>query len=118
MRRQPRLRKLRTGDSVVQALWEETMALRVSDIQPLAVGLTALDARELATLIARGEISALEAVDAHIERIERVNGALNAVVVKRYDAARVEAREADRRRIRGDLLGPLHGVPMTIKECL
>ncbi len=80
--------------------------------------LTTLSAVELAALIARGDISSLEAVEAHIERIERVNPALNAVVVKRYDAGRAEARQADERRARGEALGPLHGVPITIKESL
>ena len=80
--------------------------------------LTKLSATELAKMIASGDISSIEAVEAHIERIERVNPALNAVVVKRYDAARVEAREADARRARGEKLAPLHGVPMTIKESL
>ena len=80
--------------------------------------LTKLSAMELAKMIAAGDISSLEAVEAHIERIERVNPALNAVVVKRYDAARAEAKEADARRARGEKLAPLHGVPITIKECL
>src|SRR5437016_4723373 len=77
--------------------------------------LTNLSAGELAAMIARGDISSVEAVEAHIERIERVNPALNAVIVKRYDAARAEAKQADERRSRGELLGPLHGVPITIK---
>jgi fatty acid amide hydrolase len=80
--------------------------------------LTNLSTGELAGLIARGEVSAVEAVEAHIERIEQVNAALNAVVVKRYEAARAEARQADDRRARGEAPGPLHGVPVTIKECL
>src|SRR5713101_9113263 len=80
--------------------------------------LTKLSAAELAAMIASSDISSAEAVEAHIERIERVNPALNAVVVKRYDAARAEAREADARRARGEKLGPLHGVPITIKEAL
>jgi Asp-tRNA(Asn)/Glu-tRNA(Gln) amidotransferase A subunit family amidase len=80
--------------------------------------LTSLSAVELASMIARGDISSVEAVEAHIERIERVNPALNAVVVKRYDAARAEAQEADKRRARGEVAGPLHGVPITIKESL
>src|SRR5436305_14139 len=80
--------------------------------------LTNFSAVELAAMIARGDISSLEAVEAHIERIERVNPALNAVVVKRYEAARVEAQDADKRRLRGEVLGPLHGVPITIKESL
>jgi fatty acid amide hydrolase len=80
--------------------------------------LTQWSAGALASGIRGGEISSVDAVEAHIARIERVNGALNAVVVKRYDEARREAQEADRRRAAGEPLGPLHGVPVTIKECL
>jgi fatty acid amide hydrolase len=83
-----------------------------------ATDIIALGAGELASLIARGEISSAEAVEAHITQIERVNPALNAVVVKRYDAARAEARAADARRARGESLGALHGVPITVKETL
>lgn len=79
---------------------------------------TALSASEQARLIRNGELSSLEVVDAHIDRIEAVNPALNAVVVQRYEAARAEAREADRERARGGPMGALHGVPITIKECL
>ncbi|HEX6121745.1 MAG TPA: amidase family protein, partial [Ktedonobacterales bacterium] len=80
--------------------------------------LTGLSARELAARIAAGELSAVEVVEAHIQRIEAVNARLNAVVVTRYDEARAEARAADERRARGEPLGPLHGVPITIKESL
>ena len=77
-----------------------------------------LGAAALAQKIAHGEISSAEAIEAHINRIEEVNGKLNAVVVKRYDAARAEAKEADAQRARHEPLGALHGVPVTIKECL
>jgi fatty acid amide hydrolase len=80
--------------------------------------LTSRSAVELAAMIAGGEASSAEVVEAHIDRIEQVNPALNAVVVKRYEQARAEAQEADQRRARGDPLGPLHGVPITIKESL
>lgn len=82
------------------------------------VDLTSLSAIELAGLIARGEVSAADAVEAQIARIEHINPKLNAVVVKRYEAARAEAKDADARRARGEQLGPLHGVPVTIKESL
>ena len=78
--------------------------------------LAGLGATELAGRIARGEITAREAVEAHIARIETVNAALNAVVVPRYEEARAEAVAADERQARGEPLGPLHGVPVTIKE--
>lgn len=80
--------------------------------------LTQLPAIDLAARIARGEVAAVDAVEACIARIEQVNPALNAVVVKRYDAARAEARAADERRARGEPLPPLHGVPITVKESL
>ncbi|HVZ39579.1 MAG TPA: amidase family protein [Candidatus Kapabacteria bacterium] len=77
-----------------------------------------MPAAQLAERIACGDITAREAVEAHIERIERVNKHLNAVVVKRYEAARREADAADQRRRSGEPLGRLHGVPITVKESL
>lgn len=78
----------------------------------------ALSATELAGLIAQGAITAREAVEGYIARIERVNAALNAAVVKRYGEARAEADAVDQRRERGETLPPLAGVPITVKECL
>ncbi len=82
-----------------------------------ATDLTTLSAGELARLIAVGEFSAFEVVEAHIRRIEAVNPRLNAVVVPLFKQAREDAKKADAARERGDKLGPLHGVPITIKEC-
>jgi fatty acid amide hydrolase len=79
--------------------------------------LTELSAAHLARLITQGDVSASAAVEAHIARIEQVNPAINAVVVKRYDVARREAQAADDLCARGEPLGPLHGVPITVKEC-
>lgn len=81
-------------------------------------GLAGLSAAELARRIARGEATAAQAVEAHIARLEAVNPALNAAVVKLYDQARAQARAADARQSAGLPLGPLHGVPVTVKECL
>ncbi len=75
-------------------------------------------ARTLAGLVKKGEVSASELVDSCLARIEEVNGKLNAVVQFCADRARGEARSADEARARGDSLGPLHGVPMTIKDSL
>jgi len=80
--------------------------------------LTRLSAAQLAGLIAGGDVSAVEVVQAHIERIAQVNPTINAVVVARFEQALREAAAADARRARGDALAPLHGVPITIKECL
>ena len=90
----------------------------ISQSRQGAIDACALSATELASAIAQGTITAREAVEAHIARIERVNGALNAVVVKRYDYARTEANAIDRRRAAGETLPPLAGVPITVKECL
>lgn len=79
---------------------------------------TRRSANELARLIAEGDISVAEVVEAHIARIEQVNSQLNAVVVKRFEQARAEAIAADEARRRGEPLGPLHGVPITTKDAL
>ena len=78
--------------------------------------ITSLTATEIAQKIKAGEFSAREVVDAHIQRIEQVNTRLNAVVIPLFDQARKEAEAADTAQRQGEVLGPLHGVPITIKE--
>lgn len=80
--------------------------------------ITHLSATEIAQTIWAGQASVREVVDAHIARIEAVNPRLNAVVVPLFDEARQAADAADAAQRRGDTLGPLHGVPVTIKEQL
>jgi amidase len=75
-----------------------------------------LGATELAALIRAGEVSSREVVDAHLDRIEAVNPAVNAIRVTLADRARADADAADRQRADGASLGPLHGVPFTVKE--
>jgi fatty acid amide hydrolase len=74
-------------------------------------------AATIARHIAAGELSAVEVLEPHLARIEEVDGQLNAVVIRRFEAARAEARTIDERRRRGQPLGPLAGVPITVKEC-
>jgi fatty acid amide hydrolase 2 len=87
--------------------------------QPTTQDLTERSAVDLASAIRSGELRSREVVEAHIELIERRNPELNAVVATRFDEARAEADEVDalagsaRKRRR---LGPLAGVPCTIKE--
>ena len=78
--------------------------------------LLTLGAVGLAKRIAAGEVSAVEVLDAHVARVEAVEPALNAVTVRRYDQARREAAAADAMHAAGDDLGPLHGVPVSIKD--
>jgi fatty acid amide hydrolase len=83
---------------------------------PSKSSLTGLTASEMAREIAAGNLSSQEVVEAHIRRIEGVNARLNAVVVPLFEQARAAARAADAARERGEPLGPLHGVPVTVKE--
>jgi amidase len=73
-------------------------------------------ATDLARLIQRKEISSLELTRYYIERIERFDGALNAVVARDFERALETAKLSDASLARGRRLGSLHGVPMTIKE--
>jgi amidase len=71
---------------------------------------------ELATRIAEGELSSHELTDACLDRIGRVDRSLNAFTVVLEDQARAQADARDDVRARGGDLGPLHGVPVAIKE--
>ncbi|MFW2389487.1 MAG: amidase family protein, partial [Polyangiales bacterium] len=75
-------------------------------------------AAQCLAMLRDGEVSSLELVDASIARIESQNDQLNAVVAKDYERARQCARAADAARSNGKALGPLHGLPMTIKDSL
>lgn len=72
----------------------------------------------LANMIRRKEVSSVEVVEAYLQRIEVVNPKLNAVVQLSVETARTQAQQADAALARGDIKGPLHGVPMTIKDSL
>ncbi len=77
-------------------------------------GLCRRPAMELAALIAAGEVSSREVVEAHLARIEGVNGTVNAVTVVLRESALEAAEAADR----GEMTGPFCGVPITVKENL
>lgn len=71
---------------------------------------------ELAAAIAKRKISALEALDAHLAQIDRHNEAVDAVIMLDREGAYERAKKADAAMARGDVLGPLHGVPFTLKD--
>ncbi len=79
-------------------------------------------ATRLARAIRSGRLSSAEVTEAHLQRIARVNGPINAIVLVDRDGAMKAARAADRALKasktgkKGAPLGPLHGVPITIKE--
>ncbi|NLT27198.1 MAG: Asp-tRNA(Asn)/Glu-tRNA(Gln) amidotransferase subunit GatA [Microbacteriaceae bacterium] len=78
--------------------------------------LTALTAAELAEAIRTGETTSVAATEAHLARIDAVDGAVNAFLAVDADGALAQAAEADRRRAAGDELSPLAGVPVAVKD--
>jgi amidase len=78
--------------------------------------LTSKGAGELAGMIASGEVTSTEVIEAHLARIAEVNPHLNAVTVTLTDEARATAAAVDRAVAAGNKLGPLAGVPFSVKE--
>jgi amidase len=75
-----------------------------------------MTATELAAAIRSGQLSSVEVVSAHLNHIHKYNPELNAIVIIDEQAALKKAREADNALAGGDWWGPLHGVPVTIKD--
>ena len=73
-------------------------------------------AKQLATAIRKKKIGCVEILDLYLERVEAYNPQLNAIIATDIDGARKRAKAADKAIKNGDKLGPLHGVPMTVKE--
>jgi amidase len=73
-------------------------------------------AKQLASDIRRRRIGCLEALDLFLARVDRFNPQLNAIVARNVEAARRRARQADAALRKGKVWGPLHGLPMTVKE--
>ncbi|MDQ3707379.1 MAG: amidase [Chloroflexota bacterium] len=78
--------------------------------------LTSLTATQLALAIREGRASSIEVLEAYQARIAERNPALNAIVTLDEEGARRRAAESDAALARGELRGPLHGVPMTLKD--
>ncbi len=74
-------------------------------------------AAELAELIRSGKVSPVEVLQAHLSRIEQLNPKLNAIVTLAGDAME-KAKAAEAAVMSGSTLGPLHGVPVTIKDTI
>jgi amidase len=75
-----------------------------------------MSATELAGAIRSRQVSSQEVIEAHLQRIEAVNGSINAVVIVMDEQAVSAAKTADRAVAAGDDLAPFHGVPFTVKE--
>lgn len=75
-----------------------------------------LPARQLASLLARGDLPCVEVLEAHLRQIERWNRYVNAIVTLDIEGARQRARELDDHFAREGPLGPLHGLPVAHKD--
>jgi amidase len=73
-------------------------------------------AKQLAAAVRKKKIGCLELLDLYLKRVEAYNPELNAIIATDIEGARKRAKAADRAVKSGRKLGPLHGVPMTIKE--
>ena len=87
-----------------------------SSSKTIAPALAFASATELLDRLARREFAARELLEFHLERLARLNGLVNAIVFTDLPAARARADEADAATARGERWGPLHGLPMTVKE--
>jgi Asp-tRNA(Asn)/Glu-tRNA(Gln) amidotransferase A subunit family amidase len=92
------------------------MSFRVSSdpIPPLSCD----SASEIAAQIRARSVSPVEVARVHLERIERFNSKLNAFVDCQAESVLDKAREAEKAVMRGEYLGPLHGVPLSIKSSI
>ena len=74
------------------------------------------DASTLAQKIKSSEISSVELLDHYLNRVEKYNPEINAIICDQISKAKARAKEADAALAKGESWGPLHGVPMTVKE--
>lgn len=112
------LPKLDTAVSAALLAAASGSAHAVMDSTDKSDELIYMSATKLAGLIRSKKVSALEAVNAYIDRQLAVNDRLNAVVMNSYERARAEAKALDAKAAKGEFVGALHGVPMTIKDSL
>lgn len=103
--------------STVSALAISSVATAQQSSTTSDMELTSMSATQLADSIANGTVSSEEAVKAYLKRLEQVNPQINAVVQFAKNSLK-DARKADIARQRGGPIGPLHGVPFTIKDCI
>src|SRR5262245_2435651 len=82
----------------------------------IPVDLTRSSIAALSSLLRDRRVSATEVLEAHLARIEAINPKINAIVRMDVDRARERARQADAALARGEIWGPLHGIPFTLKE--
>ena len=75
-----------------------------------------LSATELGSLIKSQEVSPVEATEAYLERIPRIDGKLNSYITVTTDRALADAKKAEQEIVSGKYRGPMHGVPIAVKD--
>ena len=75
-----------------------------------------LTATELANMLKAGEVSPVDATEAYLSRIQQVDPSLNSYITVTAEQARAEARQAEAEIAAGQYRGPLHGVPVAVKD--
>src|SRR5882757_10072372 len=108
-------RNLVAAAAAAAATWASTPARASTDSSD---ELIFMSTTKLAGLLRAKKVSAAEAVEAYIARQLAVNDEMNAVVMNCYARARKEAKALDEKATRGEWVGPLHGVPITLKDSL
>lgn len=94
------------------------VAIMSADARSVAPGIATASAGELAAAIREKRVSSRELLDMYLDRIDRLDGAVNAVVTLDAERARRTAYAADELLAGGEVIGPLHGLPVTIKDAL
>ena len=102
---------------LIMLLSSDTLAAEQASKKGIAShDLVFLSASELAQKIRSRQVTSLEVVDAYLAQIDKHNSKLNAIVTLDKEGARQRAKEADKALAEGVIWGPLHGVPITIKD--
>src|SRR5690554_2891926 len=106
------------GGNVGQAAigWRQPIHPIVPENQMPDAQLAFASATEQLRLLESGQVSASELLELYLDRIDRLDGNYNLVVAFDRERARAAAADTDARRKRGDALGPLAGLPITIKD--
>lgn len=108
-------------EASIFALWDahgldENRAM--TTLSKIDAGLAFEPAHRLAARIRDREVGCVELLEHYLARVQKYNPALNAIILLQEERARAAAKAADEALARGDTPGPLHGVPMTIKESI
>lgn len=101
----------------INTLYAEPSTMNAKDAQAATHEFCYMDAVDLARMIATRAVSAREVMAAFLDQIERVNGAVNAICTQiPAEEALRQAEQADRALANGDSVGPLHGLPIAVKD--